>query len=81
VLVEVSSPSTEAYDRGSKWVAYQTIPSPSNYVMIASDRRRVDHYQKRGDESWAMRVLTEGQCALALDARFAVGTLVRLTAL
>jgi Uma2 family endonuclease len=81
VLLEVLSPSTETRDRGSKWLAYQTIPSLTDYVMIASDRRRVDHYQKRGDGSWAMRVLTEGECALTPEVRLDLAALYRLTAL
>ena len=57
IIVEVLSPSTERYDRGAKWVAYQTIPTLTDYLLVASDRRRVDHFQRGPDEGWMQRVL------------------------
>jgi Uma2 family endonuclease len=56
VIVEVLSPTTERYDRGAKWVAYQLIPTLTDYVLVASDRRRVEHFQRGPDESWTQRV-------------------------
>lgn len=61
VLVEVLSPSTEAYDRGEKFARYRRVPSLREYVLVAQDRPRVECYTRRGD-GW---VLTE---ASALDA-------------
>ena len=52
ILIEVLSPSTEAYDRGAKWVHYQQIESLQEYVLIAQDSPRVDHYVRQGDGSW-----------------------------
>ena len=42
LLVEVLSPSTEAYDRGLKFQSYRTIASLKTYVLIAADRVGVD---------------------------------------
>jgi len=55
VLVEVLSPSTEAYDRGEKFAHYRRSPSLQEYVLIAQDRVRVEHFARQGDQ-W---VLTE----------------------
>ncbi len=57
VIVEVLSPTTERYDRGTKWVAYQMIPTLTDYLLVASDRRHVEHFQRGPDESWTQRVV------------------------
>lgn len=41
VVVEVLSPSTEAYDRGAKFEYYQALPSLQQYVLVAQDRMSV----------------------------------------
>ncbi len=35
LLIEVLSPTTEAYDRGKKFEHYQTIPSLSEYLLVS----------------------------------------------
>ena len=66
VIVEVLSDSTERKDRGEKWLAYQTIPTLTDYVMVASTRRKLEHYHRLPDGSWTLRVLhDEGTCTLA----------------
>lgn len=40
-IIEVLSPSTEAYDRGQKFEHYRTIPTLRQYVLVAQDRRSV----------------------------------------
>ncbi|MRG92959.1 Uma2 family endonuclease [Polyangium spumosum] len=52
VLVEVLSPSTEAYDRGDKFVDYQQIPSLKEYVLVSSERRRIEVFRRQTDGSW-----------------------------
>ena len=46
VIVEVLSPSTEAYDRGTKFSHYRKIDSLREYVLIAQDRVRVERYAR-----------------------------------
>jgi Uma2 family endonuclease len=41
ILVEVSSESTERLDRGEKRLAYQTISTLEDYVIVAQDRPEV----------------------------------------
>jgi Uma2 family endonuclease len=55
LIVEVLSPSTEAYDRGKKFEAYRTIESFREYLLIHQDRRHVEHYSKQDDGSWVLR--------------------------
>ena len=51
VVVEVLSPSTEAYDRGEKFVHYRQLTSLQEYVLISQDQIRIDHY-RRQERSW-----------------------------
>lgn len=81
VIVEVLSPGTEAHDRGAKWIAYQTIPTLTDYLMIASDRRRVEHYQRDASGCWMMRVMTEGSFTLSSGTRLEIAALYRQTKL
>jgi Uma2 family endonuclease len=47
LIVEVLSPSTEAYDRGRKFELYQSIPSFREYLLLASDRVHADLYVRQ----------------------------------
>ncbi len=39
VIVEVLSPATEAYDRGDKWLRYQTfLPSLTDHILVAQSQ-------------------------------------------
>ena len=52
LIVEVLSPSTEAYDRGDKFLLYQAIPSLNEYVLVSQTPRRVEIFRKQPDDSW-----------------------------
>jgi Uma2 family endonuclease len=79
VIVEVLSDSTERKDRGEKWLAYQTIPTLTDYVMVASTRRKLEHYHRLPDGSWTLRVLQdEGTCTLANGVVLELSKLYRL---
>jgi Uma2 family endonuclease len=54
VIVEVLSPSTEAYDRGEKFEHYRRIASLTDYVLIAQDRMWAEHYVRQGDSQWLL---------------------------
>jgi Uma2 family endonuclease len=58
LIVEVLSPSTEAYDRGKKATQYGSIPSLREYVLVAQNRIRVEQWTRDGGEAWRQRELT-----------------------
>src|SRR5262249_30832982 len=58
VIVEVLSPSTEAFDRGEKFRRYRTwLPTLTDYVLVAQDHPLIDHYHRQEDGTWALRPL------------------------
>lgn len=56
VLIEILSPSTEAYDRGEKFGHYRRLPSLQEYVLVAQDRIHVERFTRQGDD-WPVTVL------------------------
>lgn len=53
LIIEVLSPSTEARDRMEKRLAYQSLSSLEEYVLVAQDRIYVEVY-RRGEPSWVL---------------------------
>lgn len=54
VIIEVLSPSTEAYDRGKKFQEYRTIDSLQDYVLVSQDQAHVDVFSRREDNTWLL---------------------------
>ena len=52
LIIEVLSPSTEAYDRGDKFTFYKSIPTFREYLLIAQHRPHVTHYVKAESGKW-----------------------------
>ena len=55
LVVEVLSPSTEAFDRGEKFVGYRSLPSIREVVLVSQDARRIECYTRQLDDSWVLR--------------------------
>jgi Uma2 family endonuclease len=55
LIVEVLSPSTEAYDRGEKFRRYLRIPSFEEYVLVSQVVPVVETYTRQADGSWTFR--------------------------
>ena len=54
LVVEVLSPSTEAYNRGDKAKAYRQLASLQEYLLIAQDRPHVELYTRQADGRWLL---------------------------
>jgi Uma2 family endonuclease len=52
LIIEILSESTEAYDRGNKFLFYKSIDSFNEYLLIAQDRAYVTHYVRQVDGKW-----------------------------
>ena len=75
VIVEVLSPSTEAYDRGDKFAHYRQLQSLQEYVLVSQDKVRIEHYVRHAAQ-WILTdfqkpdqqlPLTSIQCELRLQ--------------
>ena len=54
VIIEVLSPSTEAYDRGTKFEHYRTLDSLSDYLLVAQGSPTVEHFERQPDDKWLL---------------------------
>lgn len=52
LVVEVLSPSTQAYDRSLKFALYRRLPSLREYALIDPDTRRVEVMRLGDDGLW-----------------------------
>lgn len=66
VLVEILSPSTEAYDRGAKFAHYQGIGSLEEYVLVTQASTRVEHYRRLESGQWLLTVREGDDAVLEL---------------
>jgi Uma2 family endonuclease len=64
LIVGVLSPTTEPYDRGSKWQQYQLIPSLHEYVLVSQGEPRIEIYRRLGSGAWEYTDVTTGAVAL-----------------
>ena len=67
LIVEVLSPSTEAYDKGEKFAHYQELASLREYVLVSQDRIRVEHYRLMGTQ-WVGKEFHASEDVLLLDS-------------
>jgi Uma2 family endonuclease len=68
LIVEVLSKSTEAFDRGAKFQAYQGLDSLREYVLVAQDKPAVEQYVRRPDGSWNYRAVVGLDSSLSLPS-------------
>ena len=67
VIVEVLSPTTEAYDRGDKFRHYRRIDSLREFVLISQDRMMVERYTRQGKD-WVLSDMTDPDQVLKLES-------------
>jgi Uma2 family endonuclease len=83
VVVEVLSGSTELFDRGEKFAGYRSLPSLFDYVLVAQDQVRIEHFARGPDGTWVLRELGPGtrlQC-MGLPGEIAIDDIYRKVSL
>jgi Uma2 family endonuclease len=76
VIVEVLSPSTESYDRVQKFANYQQIATLTDYLLIAQDEPRIEHYSRQSGGGWLLNTITGPEASLPLPS---IGCELRLS--
>ncbi len=54
VIVEVLSPTTEAFDRGEKLAQFRRLLSLSDYLLVSQTQASVEHYTRLPDGPWQL---------------------------
>ncbi|MFN7852979.1 MAG: Uma2 family endonuclease [Dolichospermum sp.] len=72
LIVEVLSPSTEAYDRGGKFQLYRRIQTLQEYVLISADKIGLDCFRLNDRGLWELHPFVEGDEVhlVSVDFRF-----------
>jgi Uma2 family endonuclease len=72
LIVEVLSPSTEAYDRGGKFQLYRRIQTLQEYVLISADKIGLDCFRLNDRGLWELHPFVEGDNVhlVSVDFRF-----------
>ena len=68
LIVEVLSESTRDYDRGMKFNFYKQIPSLQEYVVVESERARVELYRRGEKEAWTVEAYVNLDAVLPLTS-------------
>lgn len=61
LVVEVTSPSTEVYDRGEKLEHFKQVPSLQSILIVSQSDRLVEHWQRR-NSGWELTTAHPGGC-------------------
>ena len=78
LIVEVLSPSTEAYDRGLKFNQYKKLPSLRHYLLVSQKTWLVEWYQLGEHGVWGHTALAEATDAVVIPGLNLTMTLVQI---
>ncbi len=76
VVVEVTSPTSERYDRGGKLESYKRLPSLRDIVIVSHRERNIEIHHRDDDGTWTVTTGHAGErvqvisikCVLDVDA-------------
>lgn len=68
VIVEVLSPTTEAWDRGGKFESYRQIETLREYVLVASQKALVETYFRQAGGTWIYAAVGERNAAVPFNS-------------
>ena len=64
IVVEVASPSTQAFDAGLKLENYFLLPSLRHYLIVRPKAQVVVHYERRENGPILTRIIRDGRVSL-----------------
>ncbi len=68
LVIEVLSPSTEAFDRGAKFQAYRTIESLKEYLLVSQGTPLIEQYVRGDDGKWTLTAVAGLESTLTLPS-------------
>jgi len=77
-IAEVLSNSTKDYDRGDKFLAYRTIPTFQEYLLVDQYSIHVEHHVKTSPNQWLLSEYSSPDITLTLssfDCQFRIADL------
>jgi Uma2 family endonuclease len=67
VIIEVLSPSTEAFDRGEKFWRYRTwLPALTNYLLVSQAMPLIEYYVRQANDTWNLSTASTPEESVSL---------------
>ncbi|TAG90355.1 MAG: Uma2 family endonuclease [Oscillatoriales cyanobacterium] len=70
LIIEVLSPSTASFDRGDKFVDYQTASSLQEYVLITQSEIKIECFRLNAEGNWVSQTYGQGDTVEFVSANF-----------
>jgi Uma2 family endonuclease len=70
LIIEVLSPSTASFDRGDKFVDYQTALSLQEYVLITQSEIKIECFRLNAEGNWVSQTYREGDTVEFVSTNF-----------
>lgn len=67
-MIEVLSPSTEAFDRGDKFIDYQSLESLEEYVLVNTRRQRLESFRRSSSGLWVWQAYSPPEDGVELKS-------------
>jgi Uma2 family endonuclease len=68
LIVEVLSNGTKIFDKGEKFLAYQTLESLQEYIMVDQYKFIVEQYTKQQDGNWTYKATIGQDSEISLNS-------------
>jgi Uma2 family endonuclease len=65
LVVEVLSPSTQAYDRSQKFALYRRISSLQEYLLVDPETRRIEAFRRGPGDLWVLHDMSQDEAVIA----------------
>ena len=70
LIIEVLSPSTASFERGDKFVDYQTASSLQEYVLITQSEIKIECFRLNAEGNWVSQTYRQGDTVEFISANF-----------
>ena len=74
LIIEVLSPSTASFERGDKFVDYQTASSLQEYVLITQSEIKIECFRLNAEGNWVSQTYRQGDTVKFVSANFSCTT-------
>ena len=70
LIIEVLSPSTASFERGDKFVDYQTASSLQEYLLITQSEIKIECFRLNAEGNWVSQTYRQGDTVEFISANF-----------
>jgi len=65
LVMEVLSPTTQAYDRSQKFALYRRLASLQEYILVDPETRRIECFRRGSDGLWVLHDMSDDATLVA----------------